>query len=196
MCVMCAFSLTVQIFCWGSNLGGQLGDGTTMNRSNPVRAGEIVDAIAVSTSGPATCALRSNGEVMCWGSGRGLGAGRTDNDPEPTPQTVIGLADVFAIDGADFGITTCAIHGPERAVVCWGQDLAAYAEHGTIEDSLAPYPVEIAGLRGVADISVGGFHACVVLADGSVRCWGEDGYGQLGDGTMDSRTEPTLVVLP
>ena len=196
LCVMGAFSLTGQVFCWGTNLAGQLGDSTTMNRTVPVRAGEIADAVAVSTSSSATCALRETGEVSCWGAGQALGVGRTDAEAEPSPQVVVGLTDAIELDGASFGATTCAIRGPERRVACWGWDIAALAETGDVSSSLAPLPVDVPGLRGVADLAVGGFHACAVLEDGSVSCWGDNDYGQLGDGTMENRAEPTPVALP
>jgi hypothetical protein len=54
-------------------------------------------------------------------------------------------------------------------------------------------PVPISGLSGVTSVVVGEMHTCALMGDGTVRCWGDNRYGQLGDGTTDTRTTPTTV---
>jgi alpha-tubulin suppressor-like RCC1 family protein len=53
--------------------------------------------------------------------------------------------------------------------------------------------VTVTGLTGAVQISSGDNHTCALLADGTARCWGNNGVGQLGDGTTTNRTSPVAV---
>ncbi len=169
----CVLSTDGQVYCWGNNASGQLGDGrTTTDLGAAVPGISGPRALAVSTL--AACAILGDGSVSCWGRADALGAGLGTMDPHPEPVMVPGLADVTALDGFAH---TCAIHGTDRRVSCWGDT-----------------PVEVDGLTGAVDVAVGLDHYCAALEDGSVMCWGSNTYGQLGDGTTDDRTVPTPVV--
>ena len=60
----------------------------------------------------------------------------------------------------------------------------------------APAPVRVGGRTNATEISAGYQHTCALLADRTVRCWGLDSSGQLGDFTTTNRTTPVLVALP
>ncbi len=135
-------------------------------------------AVAISGGENDTCALISGGAVECWQS---------------TPVAVSGLQhDVVAI--SDSGLQTCALLRG-GAVKCWGINDHGQLGNGTTKDSWTP--VAVTGLQhGVVAISVGnadGDHACALLRDGTVRCWGENEFGQLGDGTTQQRATPVKV---
>jgi hypothetical protein len=81
------------------------------------------------------------------------------------------------------------------AVRCWGANGSGQLGNGTTTDFPAAMPV--VGLGGTATaIAAGWLHTCALLNNGTVRCWGANGYGQLGDGTMTRRTTPVTVSLP
>lgn len=163
-----------QVYCWGENGSGQVGDGSTMDRAAPVPVTGIAGAAALATAVVSSCALLHDGTVACWGRADRLGAGLGTMDPQPAPVAVPGLADVIDLDGFT---ETCAVHGPERRVSCWG-DVTS----------------EVEGLTGVLDVAVGSDHKCAVVDDGEVLCWGSNAVGQLGDGTTEDRAGPTPVI--
>lgn len=82
--------------------------------------------------------------------------------------------------------TTCAVR--EGEVWCWGQALGI-----TDLDRVMVVPTRVENLKAVTSVSVSSAHACAVLAGGSVRCWGDNRWGQLGDGTTTERKAPVAV---
>jgi alpha-tubulin suppressor-like RCC1 family protein len=155
-----------QIYCWGQNSAGQLGDGTTTTRLGatlPVQG--ITDALAVTTGDDHACALHADGTVSCWGAGA------------TSPALVSDLADVRQVSaGVRF---TCA-RLAAGTVSCWGANAFGQLGNGTTADAATPTPVlQISDARHVA---AGSRHACAVLATGGVACWGSNQHGQLGDG--------------
>lgn len=188
----CATLTTGAAFCWGHNYNGELGDGTlTMtNRPTPVSALDK-GASLISAGGSHSCALLQSGIVTCWGSNDlgELGDGTTMQRSTPVP--VLGVLGVIAVGaGSRFscGLTKTG------SVQCWGKNDQGQLGDGTTVGRTTAAVVQ--GLGGVASrLSVGRAHSCVVLTTGTVRCWGDNGSGQLGDGTTQQRSVPTDVVL-
>lgn len=188
----CGLSTDGSVRCWGSNDGGQLGDGTTKNRWTPVDVDGLssgVEAIAVGSNH--SCALTTSGGVKCWGhneSGQ-LGDGSTTN--RHLPVDVIGLGSGVAAISAG-AQHTCALT-TSGAVECWGANFTGQLGDNTTTDSSTP--VDVIGLSsGVAAISAGGGHTCAVTTAGGAKCWGANAAGQLGDGTTLARHAPVNVL--
>ena len=118
--------------CWGWNGAGEVGDGSTTDRDAPVLVEDLVDSVSAYAGYLRKCAVRTGGEVACWGFPTGTGGGEAGS---PTPTAVAGL----------------------------------------------PPIVEVAG---------GWYHLCALDRDDVVLCWGDNEWGQLGDGTLVSRSEP------
>lgn len=185
----CALREGGTVSCWGHNVNGELGDGSSeLISTTPVQVVGISDAEEVAAGGFQTCALREGGTVSCWGqndSGQ-LGDGTTADSPAPV--TVAGLTDITAI--ATQGSHSCALH-VGGTVSCWGSNTFGELGDGTTVDSSTP--MTVSGVSDATAISVGAFHTCALRTGGSVSCWGWNSRGQLGNGTTDDSATPVSV---
>jgi alpha-tubulin suppressor-like RCC1 family protein len=147
--------------------------------------------VAEVSSGPDhACALLVDGAVVCWGnnySGQ-LGDGTTRD--RHAPVKVEGVSGAIAVSAN--GDSSCALLA-DGSVVCWGVD---YVETGLPGGPGLP-PHQIHGLVEVSSISVGdNYHTCAAHTEGGVSCWGNNRFGQLGDGTeVDSVTPVSVLEL-
>ena len=194
----CADGSDGQVYCWGSNAYGQLGDGTKTGRDTPVavQAPEGVVLSGVSAGYLHTCANGSDGSVYCWGhnSDGQLGDGTTTASPIPLAVPAP-AAEVTHSEVSAGRFHTCA-HGSDGNVYCWGNNGSGQLGDGTTTNRWTP--VAVKALEGVtlSGVSVGAFHTCADGSDGQVYCWGANRYGQLGDGTNTSRDMPVPVQAP
>ena len=149
-----------------------------------------LSAQSISAGGAHTCALTSAGGVRCWGAnGSGqLGDGTLTN--RPAPVDVPGLSSgVVAVSGG--GGHTCALTAA-GGVMCWGRN--DYGQLGDGTTTNRPSPTNVIGLSsGVAAISAGGYHTCAVMTNGTLKCWGRNNRGQLGNGTSANASTPFTV---
>jgi alpha-tubulin suppressor-like RCC1 family protein len=194
----CALLADGSAKCWGSDLFGQLGDGTFVidgvgEAPTPVLAGSgTFTARDIAAGRSHTCAVRANGTVACWGSNDSgqIGDG-TIGGTRLSPVNLPNLANVAAIAAGE--AHTCAVlaNGTAR---CWGLNSSGQLGNGTVSNS--PRPAAVNGLTNVVAIAAGGTlgssHTCALLADGRVLCWGANGSGQLGIGN----TLPSSVPVP
>jgi len=182
---------------WGANESGQLGNGNTVEAYEPVPVKGLTGVIAIAAAGEHSLALLGNGTVMAWGAnGFGqLGNGKTTQSNVPV--AVKGLTGVVAIAaGAEF----CLALRSNGTVMAWGSDEYGQLGHdiseetGPEEEEISTVPVPVEGLSGVTAIAAGARHSLALLGDGSVMGWGEDNYGEIGDGVLaDSHEAPVAV---
>ena len=191
----CAVMINGGLKCWGSNSGGQLGNGTTTGSYVPIDVSGLtsgVNDVALGTWH--TCATTSSG-VKCWGNNDWgqLGTGVTTT--QLTPVNVIGLESgaLHITTGRDY---TCALLSSD-SIKCWGSNFSGELGDGTAIGRLSPTDV-ISLTNNVSTISAGGSHSCALLIDGGINCWGDNASGGLGSGndTLPYSLIPVQVVRP
>jgi alpha-tubulin suppressor-like RCC1 family protein len=191
----CALTSAGRVLCWGGNEHGQLGDGTTAPSPAPVEViGLWDDVSAISAGGAHACALSAGGGVRCWGESTfgqlGCEGPLGPDYHSAVPVDVVGLQSGVVTVSAG-GAHTCALTAAGGAK-CWGNDESGQLGDGDVTPwvTYSLTPVDVVGLgSGVVSLVAGGAHACAILDSGTMRCWGEGGFGQLGNGsTADSST--------
>ncbi|MCI0572728.1 MAG: hypothetical protein L0Y66_18395, partial [Myxococcaceae bacterium] len=142
-----------------------------------------------------TCALLSDGTVWCWGENSSGQLGLGDEEPRFVPTRVPTLSGVKALAASQAGSSACAILSNDT-LSCWGSNY--YGQLGIgVSGGYRSTPQPVETLANVQSVAVGGFHACAVVRTGSdfrAWCWGENSYGQVGDGTSGAnRPNPVAV---
>jgi alpha-tubulin suppressor-like RCC1 family protein len=194
----CALTGAGGVWCWGLNWNGQLGDGTTTTRLTPVAVSSLGSGVrAIALGDSHSCALTSGGAVLCWGSNNNgeLGDG-TLVERRTTPVAVRTLGSgvqAIAAGGSGSNGSSCALL-VSGAVRCWGANAFGQLGDGSTTDRNSPAAVSTLG-SGVRAIDVGGSHACALTGFGSFVCWGDNAFGQLGDGSTTRSSVPVAVSL-
>ncbi len=186
----CAVTSGAAIHCWGRNSAGQLGDGTTTQRTSPVRVSGTHSFAEASLGTFHTCAVTTAGTGLCWGSNSAgqLGNGASTGSNASTPVAIAGglsFSRVVAGDSHSCGVAT------DGAVYCWGSNTSGQLGDGTTSGSATP--VAIAGGVTFVSLSAGSDQTCGITTTGTSYCWGRNGVGQLGDGTVQDRRRPVTV---
>ena len=195
----CALAADGDLHCWGSNNRGQLGDGTLESSRTPVRVIAFPsDAKGLAVGTEFSCALDQTGKAFCWGSNRArqLGQGAPGIHTVPIlvnaatmPEGGTPISGIPTIAGGRYH--SCLIT-PNRGVQCWGRNSDGQLGDGTTEARTRP--INVPGLTsGVVGLALGAEHSCALLQSGSVKCWGGNEFGQLGDGTTADKETPSDV---
>ena len=192
----CAILSAGTVECWGDNGYGELGNGSNKTSWVPVTVSGISNATSLTSGGVTentdyTCASLGDGRVQCWGDNEfgELGDGTTTNSPIPV--TVPGITNAKMVGGS--GLTTCAVLD-DGTVRCWGYNYYGQLGNGTITAVRGPSaPVTVSDLSGVVAVSAGFAHSCAVLDAGTIKCWGENNIGELGNGTTADSAVPVSV---
>ncbi|MCC7535584.1 MAG: hypothetical protein IT379_05200 [Deltaproteobacteria bacterium] len=172
--------------CWGSNGAGQLGDGTTIDRSWPAAVSALGPLAHLAASDASACGADVRGDVFCWGLAVDgnigiLGGAECRCAWAPAAQPT--LCDIVEVDQGQYH--TCA-RSKTGQVHCWGNGM--YGQLGVLGLPVScarggpPFPCtrapqRVADLDDAVQIALGAFHTCVLRSTGTVSCWGlaEDG---------------------
>jgi alpha-tubulin suppressor-like RCC1 family protein len=189
---VCAIDTAGKLFCWGSNNVGQLGDNTTTDRPRPVAVAippGLPSATAIGSGFEHSCALSGTGAVWCWGGDdydQLAMAGLPGNQGYSAVPVLIPDLPRPALALAAGFVGNC-IADDSGAVRCWG--MANFIPTG---GAIQPATVSMAGFA-VTSLTGGDNHVCALSADGAAACWGNNGYGQLGDASLVSRASADSV---
>ena len=209
----CGITLAGVGYCWGQNLDGRLGTGDLTPSSSPKQLATSVTFDSISSGVIHSCGLSRSGLVYCWGFNQEgeVGAAIPPNDSitVKSPRPVSGQAFRSVSTG---GLHACAIEQNTRTAWCWGFNRSGQLGHGTVDfgtlGNTAVYPPlggtvfyvgtpEAVTMPASAPtfkaIASGYRHTCALGDDGAAYCWGENTYGQLGDGTTTDRSLPVQV---
>ncbi len=187
----CALHADGGVYCWGYNHRGQAGGQNNMHVW-PNRIADLAPAISVAAGANHTCAVTQAGDVYCWGEGSKGQLGNGARLQSPSPVKVQFQGTTKAVRVVAGGQHTCAID-TQRRVWCWGDNSKGQLGGEIFDaDRVQPYPVS--NLTDVLTVSAGNEHTCAVRTNGTAWCWGENGVGQLGDGTKVERNKPAQVL--
>lgn len=152
---------------------------------------ECSRAIQLSMGGGHACALTDDGSVWCWGSNNDGELGTGALAPSQSPQKVVGLSNARIV--AAGGTHTCAAMTAANSVQCWGSNLYGQLGDGTTDQRLTPVAATNVGTQSISILGAGYAHTCIARASASMKCWGSNLYGELGDGTTTYRNAPTEI---
>jgi alpha-tubulin suppressor-like RCC1 family protein len=184
----CALLEGGSLWCWGRNSEGQLGRGALSPREGPARV--ALDGVTAIVAGARHACATAGGATWCWGDRAAgqLGDGVT-GAAMATPARVDAWRANPLAAGAGF---TCALQG--AAVSCAGANDAGQLGDGTtVSRALPDRPVAGFVRTSLTAVAAGARHACAIVVDESVWCWGDGADGQLGDGALAARPLLTRV---
>jgi alpha-tubulin suppressor-like RCC1 family protein/alpha-beta hydrolase superfamily lysophospholipase len=188
----CARLSDATMKCWGSNDGGQLGDGTLASqRTTPVAVVGVTSTAEVAAGDEVTCASLTSGEIRCWGANwHGVvGDGTSGLEAFPIRIQEDSLNRVMDVAGGEHH--TCVLWDA-GSVKCWGRN--SYGQLGDGSGSqVANVPVDVSGISTATAIGIGWDHSCALLSDSTIKCWGRNDSGQLGNGTTTNASTPVAV---
>ena len=195
-------------WCWGLNSAGQLGDGTTTTRGEPVAVNATVAARDIAVGSSTTCILDATGAAWCWGNNNSyqIGNGGTTNSLSPVavsgmpggrPVTAIapGSTHTLAVSGGTFSPTVIPSVTDEDLTLPvngWGLNTSYQLATGNTSSSTIPVPANWVPGKKVSQVVAGGSHACA-LVEGEAWCWGSGASYRLGNGTTASSGAPVKV---
>ncbi|HEX9726892.1 MAG TPA: Ig-like domain-containing protein [Gemmatimonadales bacterium] len=187
----CGLVVGGEVFCWGDNGRGQLGDGTKRASTSPVRVGLAGRYLAVTAGLDHTCGLAENGSVFCWGAG-GVGQrgdGTADDASLPTPiASDLVFTYLSAGDNHTCGITA------DESLRCWGSNGFGQLGDNSLTNRLAP--TAALATDGFRAVDAGRDHSCAVGVSGTGYCWGRNDDAQLGSGTPSGPVRVPTAVGP
>jgi alpha-tubulin suppressor-like RCC1 family protein len=180
------------LWTWGTNTNGQLGDATTVSKSSPVSVvGDYVDWVQVEALSSHTVALRANGTAWAWGlndTGQ-LGDGTTVSKSSPV-SVVGGFSDWTQLSG---GFKHSLGLRGNGTLWAWGYNFAGELGDGTTVDKSSPVSV-VGGFTNWTQVSSGQRHIVALRANGTAWGWGDNSFGRIGDGTTANSSSPVSVV--
>lgn len=192
----CALTSAAGVKCWGANDRQQLGSFNSTGTPQDV-VGLTSGVAMISAGSDFTCAVTATGVVKCWGDNSGGQLGAAPSPIPQSPQIIVGLSGtVIAVSaGSDHACALTSIGG----VKCWGGNFFGQLGNGTTNISPVVSPQDVVGLTsGVVEIAAGVWHTCARTIATSMKCWGNNDRGALGNGIsfpfdLTNKTTPQNV---
>ncbi|NBU20182.1 hypothetical protein EBS43_02020 [bacterium] len=194
----CAKTTSGKIRCWGSNLYGQLGDGTHNLSNTPINIDSSTTYLNIEVGYTYTCGLTLSGEIKCWGSNSfgQLGDGtQTDQlSPQVIPSVSYDPTTYFSSLSVGY-LHTCGIWTdtttPKTELKCWGDNTSDQLT--SLAGDPQKIPITIDSGTEYTQVSAGWDHTCGITKDEQLKCWGRNLEGQLGDNSLTNRETPVTI---
>lgn len=179
------------VWTWGSNSNGQIGDGTTTQRNQPTQVSGLTGVVGIAAGANHALALKSNGTLWAWGSSSNgqIGDGSWAINRTTPVQTTVPSNEAAKIAAGFAQSLTISSSGTVRT---WGDNSSGQGGIGSTSSGFTN-PTVISSFTSATVIDGGGSHVVAALADGTLWGWGNNGSGQLGDGTNTTRLVPTSI---
>lgn len=181
----CALNDEEEVYCWGNNTWGELGNSAIPMIHPPVQVQGGVRLVDVAVGESHSCGISGLRQVFCWGRGGWGQLGDGSRVPQPTPVLAAGIP---AIRHIALGDTTTFAEAENGTLYCWGV--------GCFSAGPVDRPVVLAGLPPLAGTSAGPRHACALRGDGAAVCWGRAAYGALGSSPAGYDPDADHVAVP
>jgi alpha-tubulin suppressor-like RCC1 family protein len=183
----CALLSGRSVTCWGQDTAGQ-------NATTPVAVPGLNGGVsAISASFGHACALIADGTVKCWGRNNNGQLGNGSTTDSPTAVAVIGVSGATAVASGgrtSYGHSCAVLSG--GTVQCWGSNASGELGNGTTTAPDGGVAV-VSGVSGATAVIAGQNYSCALLSDHSVKCWGSNANGELGNGATTSSPTPVAV---
>lgn len=173
------------VWAWGSNDAGQLGDGSVISSNVPILLSTISDVKFISRAYYHSMAVKNDGSLWVWGSNSQGQLGDGTLEYHPVPTEVTSLPNLLQAAGG-MGHTIALLE--DGTVWAWGTNLYGELGNGTTTDSYTP--VQVTGLTDIVAIASGRDHGLALKNDGTVWSWGVNLWGELGNGNSTVTTSP------
>lgn len=185
----CGITTSDDLKCWGANGNGQLGTGDSSTHYTPFAVHSGTKYLTVAMSDSTTCGITTANQLRCWGYG-GQYQLANGGISSFTPVIIDGVATFSKVS---VGTThVCAITTSNN-LKCWGYSSVGQVGNGAT-GTIVTSPTIIDSSNLYRNVSAGTTHTCGILLSGTVKCWGDNSFGQLGDGTFVSKNTPVTVL--
>ena len=181
------------LFCWGRNTYGQIGDNSTINKSNPVQTvAQGNNWKQISGNGYGACGIKTDGTLWTWGynANEGINGDNTNLNRSSPVQTVAFGTNWKSCFGGNFHTAAIKTDG---TLWLWGRNYAGHLGDNTVTKRSSPVQTIALGTNW-KQVSVGFYHSAAIKTDGTLWVWGKNSYGQLGDNTITDRSSPVQTI--
>lgn len=189
----CGRTAAGAVYCWGNNSRGELGNGTQTPSTAPVLVGGGLTFVDIDAGDSHTCGRTSAGPTYCWGANdQGQLGNGTISSWELTPVPVATSATFVKLTmGGYFSCGTVA----NGSAFCWGGNDAGQLGNGSIGQP-SPSPVPVSGGVSFTSLTASWQSICGRSSIGTIYCWGDNSYGQLGNGGLSPSATPQQIGPP
>jgi len=193
----CAITESKELYCWGFNKKGQLGNGSNKSSAKPFKVTGVGPAAQLASGWRHSCVVDNEHKVFCWGYNKfgQLGVGEFKKDKYVPTQVTFGFNQSgLAMDIAiGAGSTHTCLLDNGNSVWCWGNNSEGQLGLGSTTSQASP--VQVAGVVATL-IGAGRGHTCAKTSSNGLTCWGSNEYGQFGSGNKVSSTSPVTTTMP